>query len=286
MMSDDKPRFQRTEKNRRFWEPLEFIYVPSPPNRYEQRQADSMAYRDALLRRTAKLTQQLEPVLPDISLHSDFVANLLALMKTAQGEDALKAFYTLRQSGLFSDEVLRKVSLAGTNLAAVVLTDAVLTGSDLSNCDLTGAYLARVDLRGANLSRANLSWAVLEAVNLSEAVLDGANLSECWLDNSKADNATLQRASLNHANLRNAIIGDDLRFASLQHTDLRETWLYGVDFRGANLTGANILNIVQEVVRWGFDTILPDGNPCSKANYVDKYTDSRDPNFWQPDIAD
>ncbi len=56
------------------------------------------------------------------------------------------------------------------------LTDAYLTGANLSRAYLTGAYLNGADLSRAYLSRANLTDADLTGANLSRAYLDGTCL--------------------------------------------------------------------------------------------------------------
>ncbi len=72
------------------------------------------------------------------------------------------------------------------------LSDAYLSGADLSDADLRGAYLSDAylrdaDLRGADLSGADLRGAYLSGADLSDADLRGAYLSGANLSDAKND---------------------------------------------------------------------------------------------------
>ena len=86
------------------------------------------------------------------------------------------------------------------------LSDANLSGADLSDANLSGADLSGADLSDANLRGANLSDANLSGADLRRANLSGANLS----------GADLRRANLRGANLRGANLSD----ANLSGADL------------------------------------------------------------------
>ena len=98
-----------------------------------------------------------------------------------------------------------------SNLAQIVLQDAVLTGASLGRTNLSGSFLQRANLRGADLSFADLSCATLEGANLAGADLTNADLSWANLVRAKLRNARLTATSLELANLTQA----DLRGASL-----------------------------------------------------------------------
>ena len=113
--------------------------------------------------------------------------------------------------------------------AAEYLSDANLSGADLSDADLrradlSGADLSDADLRRADLRRANLSGADLSDADLRRADLSGADLSDA--DLRRAD---LRRANLSDADLRRA----DLRRANLSDADLRRANLSDADLSGS-----------------------------------------------------
>ena len=166
---------------------------------------------------------------------------------------------------------LKDASLVGANLGAVILDDANLRGADLTGSRLRRARLPRAnlsdallegcvlkdvfgqaleasdavlseadlsgaDLRDASLPRADLSGSILHAT-----VLTGANLAEASLEG-----AIGIRADLSGANLRLLRAGGGCRFpgalavgASAAESVWEEGDLTGMDFRDAELTGAN-----------------------------------------------
>lgn len=100
------------------------------------------------------------------------------------------------------------------------MSEADLTGSDLSDGDLHGviafkAVLSGVDLSGANLSGADLRGAVMSDADLSVADLSGANLH-----------------------------GADLSGARLENANLSESNLVEVDLTGTYLAGAQLINLI------------------------------------------
>ncbi len=106
---------------------------------------------------------------------------------------------------------LQAAHLWRSNLAQIVLRDAVLTGASLGRTNLSGSFLQGANLRGADLSFADLSCASLEGANLAGADLTNANLSWANLVGADLRNARLTATSLELANLTQA----DLRGASL-----------------------------------------------------------------------
>jgi uncharacterized protein YjbI with pentapeptide repeats len=95
---------------------------------------------------------------------------------------------------------------------------ARLSNADLSGRDMSRRYLGNADLRGASLVNANLFMADLSGANLINANLSGADLSG---------------ANLSNADLRGAI----LIGANVLVTDMNDTILLGTNLRNArNLT--------------------------------------------------
>ena len=101
------------------------------------------------------------------------------------------------------------------------LSDAYLSGADLSGADLSDAVL-----RGANLSGADLSGAVLRGAYLSDAYLSGADLSGAYLsdaDGNPLPRATSEQAIENLDKVR-AIILDDKARLEMGHWHQNSDW--------------------------------------------------------------
>ena len=84
-------------------------------------------------------------------------------------------------------------------------------GCDLSNANLTGAQLSNQDLSGANLTGANLSSAGLYNTNLSGANLTNANLRNSNPAGANFTGANLTGASfwrVNELNLEGTVFTD------------------------------------------------------------------------------
>jgi hypothetical protein len=116
---------------------------------------------------------------------------------------------------------------ANANLARIYLRNYNLYNIDLRNANLD---LSDADLSGANLTHADLSNVTLKGACLSHARLigtdlSGANLSEAKLfgHGTKMDGADLT--------------GADLRVADLSNADLRSTYLQGADLSTAVVSG-------------------------------------------------
>ena len=75
--------------------------------------------------------------------------------------------------------------------------------ADLSNANLSGVNLSNANLSGVKLSGSILSNANLEGVNLN-----GANLSLANLDNANLRGSDLSQTNLSFTNLRNADLTD------------------------------------------------------------------------------
>jgi len=95
------------------------------------------------------------------------------------------------------------VSFIGVDLSDAVLSGANLSNIDFSDANLNDANLSNTELNGANLFNANLSNANLTIANLSNADLSGAqNLTQKQLDQvSLCDDAMLPTGLICHHNL-------------------------------------------------------------------------------------
>jgi hypothetical protein len=90
--------------------------------------------------------------------------------------------------------ILKQGAAAWNKWRAANLSDADLSGANLSAVDLRRADLILADFHGANLSGANLSEADLSMADLRGANLSGANLSRANLSEADLSGADLARA--------------------------------------------------------------------------------------------
>jgi uncharacterized protein YjbI with pentapeptide repeats len=121
--------------------------------------------------------------------------------------------------GDLSEAHLSGAQLTQANLSGAHLFGADLSRARLSGADLSGAQLSRAKLSSAHLSGAKLSSARLYKANLSGAPLLMANLHGAWLEGADLSGARLIEANLSGAQLS----GADLSGARLEGVDLRET---------------------------------------------------------------
>lgn len=132
------------------------------------------------------------------------------------------------------------------DLSEANLSGANLTGADLGKADLSGTTLSKAKLIAANLSDAKLFETNLMGADLTRAVLDDAVLIGSNLRRANLDNAELVRANLRGVNLRYAnfteanLIEADLFEADLSEANLTRALLDGADLRKADLTKANL----------------------------------------------
>jgi len=126
-------------------------------------------------------------------------------------------------------------------------------------------------LKGAGCWGANLQGAALRGVNLEGIILEKANLQGANLFE-----ANLQSAYLYETNLQGAILAE----ANLQGAELYEANLRGAILTGVNLQGAEFFNpaLVETTYLEGA-AILPDGTMYTKEVNMEKFTDSRHPEF-------
>lgn len=96
------------------------------------------------------------------------------------------------------------------------LTEANLTGLDLTKADLTWANFTGADLSRANFTGADLSWAKFKRADLTGAVLTRANLYTANLTDAKLTRAVLSWTNLTDVNLTDAdLAGAYIDFSSL-----------------------------------------------------------------------
>ena len=155
-------------------------------------------------------------------------------IKEFDRDKALKEFKANKRALLEYD--LSDADLSGANLSDTDLSDANLNGADLSDANLGRADLNGADLSDANLGRADLRRADLRCADLNGADLNGADLSDTDLNGANLSGANLSDADLSGANLRRA----DLRRADLRCADLSGANLRGADLNGADLNGADL----------------------------------------------
>lgn len=109
-----------------------------------------------------------------------------------------------------------RLDLREANLSGLVLRDADLSGALLYGAQLQGAYLWSINtvtnLSDANLSGADLTSAVLQKANLTSADLSAAKLVQTFLTEATLRNARLFTADLTWAHLTNANL-DSAKFS-------------------------------------------------------------------------
>jgi hypothetical protein len=137
------------------------------------------------------------------------------------------------------------------------LSEANLSEADLSGADLSKANLSWANLSKADLFEANLSWANLSKADLFEANLSWANLSKADLFEANLRGANLSKADLRGANLSKANLSwADLSKANLSEANLFEANLSKADLREADLRGAKWPLAIQAQVDLGIEAGL------------------------------
>ena len=125
-----------------------------------------------------------------------------------------------------ADEFLSAYANGQREFANVVLTDA-----DLSGIDLSGVGLRDADLQGVNLRDTNLSDANLTGASLVEADLTGTNLRHTWFVRADLTGALLDGADCQEANFCDA----QMRVVTANGARMNRA-----DFTGADLTGIDL----------------------------------------------
>jgi uncharacterized protein YjbI with pentapeptide repeats len=145
-----------------------------------------------------------------------------------------------------------RADLEDATLEGAVMNGASLRGTNLHDADLSDADLQEADLGGGrtDLSDAKLTGADLTLAKLGEARLSGADLRDADLAGAHLHGADLRDADLRGASL----LGADLRFAILSG-DLRGA-VFAADFRPARLEQAVLAHATWDATTsWpaGFD---------------------------------
>ncbi len=147
---------------------------------------------------------------------------------------------------------LQRVNFCDSNLAGVVLHEAIFTKANLQSAnlyraDLSDAGAQDVNFDGANLSQANLAWTYLKNARLTNVDLSGADLINAHLPGAQLDNAVLSNARLTRANLYAARLnGADLTGADLSGASLVETSLDGVTLVNCRVYGISAWDLQGE----------------------------------------
>jgi uncharacterized protein YjbI with pentapeptide repeats len=110
------------------------------------------------------------------------------------------------------------------------------TFPDLSDADLTGEDLSKVNLAGADLSRT-----ILRSANLTSAPLENAKLQQADLRGANCEGAKFNQVDLRSIQYEGAIFrGASFDGASLPHGLLRKTDCIGALFRWTDLSDADL----------------------------------------------
>ena len=153
-------------------------------------------------------------------------------MKTIQQKS--EELFDLLQSGQITKEYADSQMSKYEILTKILLGEITSNRADLSDANLSGTDLSEVNMIGANLSGTNLSEA-----NLIGAYLSDANLSDTSLIGANLRGANLRGADLSDANLR----GADLSYANL---------------RSASLIGANLSDVTSNFKTLGYHLACPE----------------------------
>jgi hypothetical protein len=180
-----------------------------------------------------------------------------------QGSDAWNAW---REQNLYLRVDLSEADLTGADLTEANLFEADLSGANFTRANLTAAYLYGADLREAYLTRAGLHGADLTEVELTGASLAGADLNGAIFIGANLSRANLTRAILVGTNFRKAdltgcrvygISAWDLGLEGAKQKDLIITPVYEAEITVDNLEVAQFIYLLlnNERVRHVIETI-------------------------------
>jgi len=121
--------------------------------------------------------------------------------------------------------------LSGAQLSGTTLQQVIFAGAHLNDADLSYADLTNSDFSGADLNHARLWGSILHNAKFAGAKLTGANFLQSYIIRSR----------------QGAPVGDPRGFLGLHPPNLMEvnfegTDLFGVNLRGAEMTGARFEN--------------------------------------------
>ena len=119
--------------------------------------------------------------------------------------DISQAFNAAHLQRLKETKHCRKCDLSNANLSGLNLTFAAMREANLSGANLSGANLEASFMPGANLSGANLSGANLQTANLKQANLSNANFTGATLNNAQLNGANITGTNFSKAFLYNTV---------------------------------------------------------------------------------
>ncbi len=178
----------------------------------------------------------------------------------------LCAFFIMAAVGTALPVHAASKDLRGKDLSRQELKNENFDRADLSDANLQGASLKNATLKGANLKGADLTSADLQMADLSEADLRKAKLVKTSFENAKLIRANLEgnevffaygnafdeegskRAvrALQNASAPLSVMKERNGSLTLKEANLKNATLHGeldgIDFRRADLRGANLQN--------------------------------------------
>ncbi len=196
------------------------------------------------------------------------------------------------------DEALDRADLSGANLQWTNLANATLKGANLKDADMQGTRLSTADLTGADLRGANLKQATLQDAKFVKANLSGTDVYLAY--GFKQDDEAIKKTKrmLEDARVDLSILAEHNGTITFKEANLRKAKLHGslegVDFRRADLRGANLADVTESdqakwrgaiydsATRWpnGFEYAEAGAVPSSEApNETNESKSSNDPAF-------
>lgn len=177
------------------------------------------------------------------------------------------------------------------------------TRQDFKKANLQGAELSDLDFSNCNLEHADLSHAKMRGTIFNNTIM---RYTKFAVGPGEAHSMIFTEADLTGV-VFSGLHLQFLRFpkAILHKCDFSNCQLHGVDFRGADLTEASLVNSnlgdgeildLEDQTQFSLDeyatnkldrhTILPDGtnyDPQDGAEQLSRFTDPDHPEFWQPE---
>lgn len=235
------------------------------------------------LESTRRLDARFSAILVDLGGDSDAVqagaaVSLLTFLRPELAEYhhqvrlVALANLKVRKEGPISNLLVRVLEEAlrtdvELTAAELDLTDAVLTGADLSGLDLRLATLTGAKLRGAQLDNVNLRGVAGQKVVLEDASLRGpdADLQEVRFQNATAAGAIFHEANLGSAKFQGADL-ERARFQSarLQSAHFERAKLSGARFQQADVNDAFFIGATLDDV--ALETLI-DARNYQKAHF-------------------
>ncbi len=184
---------------------------------------------------------------------------LLFQLASPNSDFSVEAARILQAKGWLSDGTLTEVFLIRGNLQGALMWNAVMNRAELMQANMQGINLLKADLSDAQMWEANLMNAELIGIDLRRANLHRANLVHVQMWEANLEETVMDYADLTNANLRQA----NLKNSVLIHANL-----CGVDFAGARMSGARLVN-----AEFDESTTLPDGTRWHHEVDMTRFTD-------------